>query len=82
VTLVIRPLASITVAGAIALIARLFFGHLLSVLPRLILESTVLLSVYFILLFFVAGQKELFMDLIRGWRGTSPAEPKSLVVSA
>jgi len=81
VLVVSRPLTSITVAAGIAFVSRLFYGHLLSVLPRLVLENAVLLCIYFAFLLFVAGQKALFEDLIRGWRGTSAAEPKSAVVS-
>jgi O-antigen/teichoic acid export membrane protein len=80
VRVVIRPLASIAGAAGVTFAAQLFYGHMLAVLPRLVLESAVLLAIYFALLLFVAGQKTLFLDLIRGWKGTSPTEPKSLVV--
>jgi O-antigen/teichoic acid export membrane protein len=78
VLVVSRPLVSIAVAGVIAFVARQLYGQMMSVLPRLILESTVLFGIYFALLFFVAGQKDIFLDLIRGWRGSSATEPKSL----
>jgi O-antigen/teichoic acid export membrane protein len=81
VVVVTRPLTSITVAAGIAFCARLFYGHLLPVLPRLVLESALLLGIYFAFLLFVAGQKALFEDLIRGWKGTPATEPKSAVVS-
>jgi len=80
IRVVSRPLASIAGAAGITFAARLFYGQRLAVLPRLVLESAVLLGIYFALLLFVAGQKTLFLDLIRGWKGTSPTEPKSLVV--
>jgi PST family polysaccharide transporter len=81
VLVVSRPLVSVTVAAGIALASRLLYGHLLSVLPRLVLENAVLLGIYFALLLFVAGEKALFLDLIRGWKGTPATEPKSVVVS-
>jgi O-antigen/teichoic acid export membrane protein len=81
VLVVSRPLTSIAVAGGIAFAARQIYGHMMPVLPRLILESTVLFGIYFALLFFVAGQKDIFLDLIRGWRGSSANDTESLVVS-
>jgi O-antigen/teichoic acid export membrane protein len=79
VLVVSRPLFSVIVAAAIAFATRLLYGHLLSVLPRLVVENAVLLGIYFALLLFVAGQKTLFLDLIRGLKGTSAREPKSMV---
>jgi hypothetical protein len=42
---------------------------LVSPLPRLVLESSVLLITFFGVLLFVAGQKSLYLDLLRGLRG-------------
>ena len=61
-----RPLASGIVAGVLASGARLVCGPLVSPLPRLILETTVLLAVFFGVLLFSARQKSLYTDLIRG----------------
>jgi PST family polysaccharide transporter len=65
---VIRPLACGVVAGAVGYAARLTGGDFLSTLPRLVLESVVLAVTFFALLVFVAGQKALYLDLLRGLR--------------
>jgi O-antigen/teichoic acid export membrane protein len=73
-----RPLAASFVAGALAVGARLMCGRVLSPLPRLVLESTVLLVTYFGMLWFVTGQRSLYLDLLHGLRGHSSVEEKSL----
>jgi O-antigen/teichoic acid export membrane protein len=75
---VIRPLASGVLAGGLAFLVRLSCGQLLSPLPRLILESSVLFVTFLGMLLFVAGQKSLYLDLLRGLRSPSPDEAKSL----
>ena len=65
---VIRPLACGVVAGAVGYAVRLMCGDFLSPLPRLVLESGVLAVTFFALLVFVAGQKALYVDLLRGLR--------------
>jgi predicted secreted protein len=47
-------------------------------LPRLILETTVLAGVYLLMLFYVMGQKAVYWDLLRGLKGSSSVEEKSL----
>jgi PST family polysaccharide transporter len=64
-----RPLASGILAGGLAFGVRLIGGSLVSPLPRLVLESSVLLITFFGVLLFVAGQKSLYLDLLRGLRG-------------
>src|SRR5882724_1043606 len=73
-----RPLASIIPAAGLAFGVRLFFGPMLSALPRLLLESTVLLITYSGVLLFVAGQKSFYLNLLRGLKGPLSAEEKSL----
>ena len=73
-----RPLASSLVAGGLAFGARFFWGGMLSPSPRLLVEGTVLLGTYLGLLLFVAGQKSVYLDLIRGSRAPAPQEEKSL----
>jgi O-antigen/teichoic acid export membrane protein len=63
---VVRPLACGGAAGAVAYTARLMCGHFLSPSPRLVLETGVLTVTFFALLVFVAGQKALYVDLLRG----------------
>jgi PST family polysaccharide transporter len=75
---VTRPLASGILAGGVAFGVRLSCGQFLSPLPRLLLESSVLLLTFLVVLLFVAGQKSLYLDLLRGLRSPSSVESKSL----
>jgi O-antigen/teichoic acid export membrane protein len=75
------PLASAIVGGAIAFVVRLAYGHSLSSLPRLALESSVLVATFFIMLLFIAGQKSLYLDLFRGLKGTSPTQDNAPVLA-
>jgi PST family polysaccharide transporter len=68
-----RPLAASIVAGLLAFGVRSVYGHLLPALPRLALESTVLLVAFLALLFFFGGQKSLYLDLLRGIKKDLPA---------
>lgn len=70
----IRPLAAGVLAGGLAFAVRVACGQLLAPLPRLVLESSVLLIAFFGLLLFVGGQKTLYLDLIRGLRKPSLTE--------
>jgi hypothetical protein len=49
-------------------------GEFLSPLPRLVLESGVLAATFFAVLIFVAGQKALYVDLLRGLSRRRPVE--------
>lgn len=66
-----RPLGSAAVAAGFAFAIMLWIGRRLSPLPRLCAESSILFAVYFVLLLFFAGQKELYFDLLRGFRAHS-----------
>jgi len=48
---------------------RLICGQFVSPLPRLVIESSVLLVTFFGALVFAAGQKSLYLDLLRGLKG-------------
>jgi PST family polysaccharide transporter len=72
-----RPLISIFLAGSLAFGVRTLYGAALSPLPLLLLEGTVMLSAYAGLLFFVVGEKSLYLDLFRSFRPSAPAEGKS-----
>jgi O-antigen/teichoic acid export membrane protein len=74
-----RPLASAIMAGVVACGVRLACGHLLLPFPRLALEGGVLLGTFSVMLLFVAGQKSLYVDLLRELRGRSCVEEKSFV---
>jgi len=62
---VIPALACGAVAGAMGYAARLVCGDFLSPLPRLVVESGGLAATFFALQVFVAGQKALYVDLLR-----------------
>jgi PST family polysaccharide transporter len=72
-----RPLASGILAGGLAFAVRLICGQSVSPLPRLVLESGVLLVTFFGVLLFVAGQKSLYLDLLRGMKGSSSVAERS-----
>jgi O-antigen/teichoic acid export membrane protein len=69
-----RPLVSGTAAGAVAFAAQFLWGQSLSPLPRLILGSAVLIGAYVVMLFYVMGQKSLYLNLYRDIRGRSSVE--------
>jgi PST family polysaccharide transporter len=69
-----RPLVASILAGGFAFGVRLICGDFVSPLPRLILEVGVLVVAFYGMLLFVAGQKSLYLDLVRGLMG-----PKSVV---
>jgi hypothetical protein len=73
-----RPLASGIAAGAVAFGAQFLWSQSLSALPRLILGVAVLLSVYVVMLFYVMGQKSLYLKLLRDTLGRSSVEEKNL----
>ena len=75
-----RPLASSIVAAGCAFGVRLAYGQFLAPLPRLVLESAVLLMTFLGMLLFVTGQKSFYLDLLRGLKkGSSPSKEESLV---
>jgi O-antigen/teichoic acid export membrane protein len=68
-----RPLASGILAGVFAFGVRLISDEFVSPLPRLLLESSILFATFFSVLLFAAGQKSLYLDLLRGLKGSSSA---------
>jgi PST family polysaccharide transporter len=74
------PLASGILAGALAFAVRLSCGRFLSPLPRLLLDGSVLLATFLGTLLFVAGQKSLYLDFLRGLR-SPPDKAKSLAAA-
>jgi O-antigen/teichoic acid export membrane protein len=77
----IRPLASAIAAGALAFGVGMSLGHSLAPLPRLLLESGVLFLAFAIMILFVAGQKDLYLDLVRGLIKRSPVDDKDLAAA-
>jgi O-antigen/teichoic acid export membrane protein len=61
-----RPLASGAVAAALAFGAQTLLAQTWHPLPRLLLGGSILLSVYVGMLFYVMGQKTVYMNLLRG----------------
>ena len=68
-----RPVTSGVLAGGVAFGVRLMYGQFFSPLPRLVLESSVLFVTFFGVLLFAAGQKSLYLDLLRGLRSSPVA---------
>jgi len=72
ILLAVSPsLASGILAGGLAFATGLIFGQFVSPFPRLLLESGVLVVTFFGVLLFAAGQKPLYLDLLRELRGPS-----------
>ena len=73
------PLASIIPAASFGFGIHLLLGQTGSPWLRLFLEALVLFTTYFGVLLFVAGQKLLYLDLLRGLASSSSVKPKGLV---
>jgi PST family polysaccharide transporter len=73
-----RPLLAAIAAVAVAYATVSYFGGLRSPVVRLLLEAGIVFVVYSGTLLFVMGQKEFFLDLLRGIRNETPAETKQL----
>jgi O-antigen/teichoic acid export membrane protein len=71
-----RPLASGILAGGLAFGVRLICGEFVSPLPRLVLEGSVLVVAFYLVLLFAAGQKSLYLDLLRGLKRPPSIEEK------
>jgi len=71
-----RPLASGILAGGLAFGVRLIWGDFIPPLPRLVLEVGVLVIAFYGILLFVAGQKSLYLDLVRGLKRPPSIEEK------
>jgi PST family polysaccharide transporter len=76
------PFASAALAGGVAFGARLICGEFVSPLLRLVLECSVLVIVFHgVLLVAAAGQRSLYLDLLRGLKGP-PSAAESISISA
>jgi len=73
-----KPLFSGVTAAALALLAHHLCASSLSVLPRLIVEGLVLVSVYLGILLYGMGQKEFYLDLVKNLKKRTPAESPAL----
>jgi hypothetical protein len=77
-----RPLLAAIVAGLFAVGGQAFWGAALSPLARLLLDGFLLIGVYLGMLFYVMGQKAIYVDLLKGLLGKRPAAAEKLLVSA
>jgi O-antigen/teichoic acid export membrane protein len=73
-----RPLISGTVAAVVAFGLQSVYGPSMAALPRLVLGSTILLVVYLVMLLYVMGQKEFYLQLLRGFKKSTPVEETAL----
>lgn len=73
-----RPLISGIVAGVVTFGAQFLWSQSLPLLARLVLGAAVLLSIYVGMLFYVMGQKSMYLRLFRDTLGRSPVEEKNL----
>jgi O-antigen/teichoic acid export membrane protein len=76
-----RPLLSGIVAAALASGVQFFWAVSWTPLHRLLVGGIVLLLGYVGMLLFVMGQKTLYLDLLRGMKGSETIEDKVLVSS-
>ena len=74
-TTIAPPLASGVLAGGFAVVARWACGAAFPVWLRLLIESGVLFGAFYALLLFVAGQKSLYLDVLRGAKGGAILSP-------
>jgi len=76
-----QPFLSAIVAAAVAFVAQFFYGQSLSPIPRLLLGGGILLASYLWMLLYVMGQKEFYLDLLRGlMKRSSVGEKESVAV--
>lgn len=71
------PLLASLTAAALALGTRMIYGQHLPPVACLILEGTVMLTVFLSLMYFVTGDKLLYLDLLRSLRLRGASEEKS-----
>jgi O-antigen/teichoic acid export membrane protein len=72
---VFRPLVSSAVAAIAAIGVGSLWGQFLTPLTRLVLESAILLVTFAVMLLFATGQKSLYLDVLRGMKGSSDNLP-------
>jgi O-antigen/teichoic acid export membrane protein len=66
-----KPLLSALFAAAVAFAVQFYFVHLQSPYLRLGMEGGIMFTFYFGMLLFIMGEKELYLNLIRGLRTSS-----------
>jgi O-antigen/teichoic acid export membrane protein len=73
-----RPVLSAVVAACLAFAVQFQFGQSLPPLLRLVIGCGILFAVYVLMLLYVMGQKDFYVDLIRGLASPSPVDEKNL----
>jgi O-antigen/teichoic acid export membrane protein len=76
-----RPLFSSVVAGALAFCVQYSYGPSLSPLSRLLLGGLIVMGAYLVMLFYVMGQKQFYVDLLQALRQRSSVPENSLVTA-
>ena len=79
VTLLFGPVSSSVVAALVSFGVRMLVVHSLTPLPRLAVETAILLTAYVAMLLLCTREKSFYRKAITGWRTSRPAEAKSLV---
>lgn len=73
-----KPLVSGAVGVMLAFSVHHFCVPVMSALPRVVIAGVVLLAVYIGMLFYVMGQKALYIDVLKGFRKSKPVEENVL----
>lgn len=71
-----RPLFSAIAAAVLPFLLKIFYGQSLAPLACLLLGGGLFLAGYLLMLLIVMGQKTLYLDLLRGFRGSSTVSGK------
>lgn len=77
-----QPFLSGIMAATVAFAVQLYCGQSLSAFTRLVLEGSILLIVYGLILLYVMGQKAFYLDLLQGLRNRSSVGEKESVATA
>ena len=62
-----RPVLSGIVAGVPTFLLRMFIGSALSPITRLALSVAIVCAIYLVILLYVMGQKNLYVEIFRGF---------------
>jgi O-antigen/teichoic acid export membrane protein len=73
-----KPLISGAVATVLPLLFLIFYGESSTAIVRLAIGGTAFSAVYLIMLLYVMGQKEFYLDLVRGMGSRGSIEEKAL----
>lgn len=76
-----RPLLSAALAAVLPIALLVFYGHALSPVMRLLLGGTMFVAAYCGMLLYVMGQKEFYLDLVRGIARRPSADEKVLALA-